>query len=411
MGDSYLSFVIVASVAFLAPLLLGLAPRLLIPSLVVELVGGILIGPSVLGIAEVDDPVVVFSQVGLVALLYLAGREIRVDMLTGPVVSKAVFGFATSLVLAAAIGLAMGAADLVTSPLFIAIILAATSLSIIVVPIRDVGEADTAYGQQVLTAGAISEFAAVILLAFAGSGSRGGFETELVHLIAFGLLAVALALALAAAESRGTFNALFRGLSGGSAQIGVRGDLALLGVVVGLGVELGLEAVLAAFAVGVIRGMNETDDRGREKLEAVALGIFVPFFFVVSGMELDLGELTASASNLLMMPLFLVALLVARGVPALLYRGIFSRDLIAAAALLQATTLSFVIVATQLGDELGLISEATIAALVGAGLLSVILFPALALMLIRRDRAAATPSPLGGAGPGAPDGVVSPEAP
>jgi Kef-type K+ transport system membrane component KefB len=386
VSDSYGSFVIVAAVAFAAPLVLAFAPRLLIPSLVLELVAGIVIGPSVLDIAEVNQPVEVFAEVGLVVLLYLCGREIRLDRMRGRVIELAGLGFLISLLLGAAGALALHGAGLTESPLLVAVILAASSVSVILIPLRDAHETETSFGQQVMAAAAVAEFGAVVLVAFSTAGSRGGPETELVHLVAFGVVAVVLALSLAKAERAGFLRATLDRLDQTSAQIRVRGDMALLAIIVGLGVELGLESVLAAFAVGLVRGMSDTDPLGRERIEAVALGVFVPFFFVASGLEIDIGELVESPSDMAKLPLFLAALLVVRGVPALLYRGSMTRPRVGAAALLQATSLSLIIVATQIGEEVGLLTGETSTALVGAGLFSVLLYPAFALALIRRDR-------------------------
>jgi Kef-type K+ transport system membrane component KefB len=237
----------------------------------------------------------------------------------------------------------------------------------------------------------------------------------LVHLVAFGLVAVLLAVLLGRAERAGFLREQMDRLDKTSAQIRVRGDIALLAIIVALAVELGLESVLAAFAVGIVRGMSDDDPRDRERMEIVSLGVFVPFFFVASGIQLDLGALFDSAADVAKLPMFLLALLVVRGVPALLYRGTMSGHRAAAAGLLQATSLSFIIVATQIGDQLGLLTSETSTALVGAGLFSVLLYPAVALALIDRDRSSPGPNgraPDGGAGPAesgpSPPGPVRP---
>ena len=405
MGDSFGSFVIVAAIAFAAPLTLALAPRLLIPGLVLELVAGIVVGPSVLGIAELNAPVEVFSQVGLVVLLYLCGREIRLDRMRGAVIRRAGLGFVISLALGGAAGLGLSAVGLVESPLLVAVILAASSLSVILIPLRDAGETGTSFGQQVMAAAAVAEFGAVVLLAFSGAGNRGGPWTELVHLVAFGAAAVMIALLLARAERAGFMRATFERLDKTSAQIRVRGDMALLAIIVGLAVELGLESVLAAFAVGLVRGMSDTDPLGKERIEAVALGVFVPFFFVASGLQIDIGALAESPSDMAKLPLFLFCLLAVRGLPALLYRDSMGPRRVVAAGLFQATSLSLILVATQFGEELGLLTSETSTALIGAGLFSVILYPAIAMALLERDRSASRSSrPPGRAGP--PSGPV-----
>jgi Kef-type K+ transport system membrane component KefB len=122
----------------------------------------------------------------------------------------------------------------------------------------------------------------------------------------------------------------------------------------------------------------------RRKLEAVGFGIFIPVFFVASGVNFDLDALLESASNVIMVPIFLAALVAARGLPALLYRGLLDTRYIAIAGLMQATSLPFIVAATAIGEELGLVSAAEGAALIGAGLLSVLLFPLIGLTLLKR---------------------------
>jgi Kef-type K+ transport system membrane component KefB len=125
----------------------------------------------------------------------------------------------------------------------------------------------------------------------------------------------------------------------------------------------------------------------RSKLEAVGFGVFIPVFFVASGIQFDLDALFGSAEAIARVPLFLAVILLVCGVPALVYRSLLDRKQIAVAALLQATSLPFTVAASMIGVELGLLDGATGAALVAAGLLSVLLFPLLALTLLRRTRA------------------------
>jgi Kef-type K+ transport system membrane component KefB len=381
--ESYTSFVIVAVVAFLAPLIRGLAPAILVPAIVLELVGGVIIGPHGLGIASSTEPVEVFSTVGLACLLFLAGREIQVERLRGPLLNTSLAGFVISFVLAFAAALALHAAGLVKTPLLVAIVFVATSLSIIIVPLRDARETDTDWGQQVIAAAAVAEFGAVILLSLFYSGNRAGPGTEILHLSLFAVLAALVFVSLTRAAQFGRVTAAIQRLEGTSAQIGVRGDFALIAVVAGVASQLGLEMILAAFTVGVIRGMTSgRREREEARLDAVALGIFIPFFFVDSGLDFDPGALFGSVSAFVRLPLFLLAILIVRALPALIYRSRFATRRTAAAGLLQATSLSFIVVATQIGLTLGIMRPATATALVGAGLITVIAFPAAAFALI-----------------------------
>jgi Kef-type K+ transport system membrane component KefB len=134
------------------------------------------------------------------------------------------------------------------------------------------------------------------------------------------------------------------------------------------------------------RAMTHPDFR--RKLESIGFGFFIPVFFVTSGVRFDLDALTASASNLLMVPVFLAALVAARGLPALLYRRTLGTRRAAIAGLMQATSLPFIVAATAIGADLGLVDAAESAALIGAGLLSVLAFPLSGLVLLRREPAA-----------------------
>ena len=397
---SYESFAIVAAIALSAPLLRALAPALRVPAIVLELVGGIAVGPHGLGWVHIDAPIQVFTDIGLALLLFLAGMEIDLDRLRGRVLRLASLGFAISFVLGLGVGELTSAAGLDESPLLIAVILVASSLSVIIVPLKDAHETGSDFGQLVIAAASIAEFGALVLLAFFFSGKRSGIETEALHLGMFSALAAALAFS-AAHRRRGASRA-GRRLAGAvavlertTAQIRVRADFALVAAAVWLASLLGLEAILAAFTAGVIRGLvkDEAGDTVGTQLEAASFGIFIPFFFISSGLSFDLGALFASPSAALRVPLFLVAILVVRSLPALLYRHFMDGRPMLAAGLLQATSLTFVVVAAHIGMRLHLVGAATGAALIGAGLLSVMIFPGAALALLRSSRAEPEPSP------------------
>jgi Kef-type K+ transport system membrane component KefB len=175
-----------------------------------------------------------------------------------------------------------------------------------------------------------------------------------------------------------------------SAQIRVRAALVLFVGFAAVAEALGLEVILGAFVAGAIISLADRDEvmthpDFRRKLEAVGFGFFIPVFFVTSGVRFDLDALTASASNVAMVPVFLAALLVVRGLPALLYRRVLDGRRTVVAGLMQATSLPFIVAATGIGLELGLIDAAESAALVGAGLLSVLLLPLAGLVLLRRN--------------------------
>jgi Kef-type K+ transport system membrane component KefB len=179
-----------------------------------------------------------------------------------------------------------------------------------------------------------------------------------------------------------------------TAQIRVRGAIVLLIGFVALAEAFGLEAILGAFAAGAILTLIDRDDQMthplfRQKLSAIGFGVFIPVFFVASGVRFDLNALLDKPSNLAMVPIFLVALAVARGIPAVLYRGFVGGRRAAIAGLLQATSLPFIVAATAIGQRLHLLTGAQSAALIAAGLLSVLIFPLVGLSLLQSGEEAA----------------------
>ena len=385
---SFTNLLIVMAVAFTAPLLLGLFPRLLLPSVVLEIVAGIVVGPSVLGWVEVDEAVEVVALLGLAFVLFLAGLEIEFEKLRGRVLRLTLLGFAISFAVALVVSLGLSAADLVDTPLLVAIILCSTSLGVLVPVLKDSGQLATNFGQLIIAAASIADFGAIILLSIFFSG-EGGTGSTLLLLGALFVLAATVFFAVKGAEhSRRLREDLLR-LQDTTAQIRIRASLVLLVGFAALAETLGLEVILGAFIAGAIVSLVDRDQamthpEFRRKLEAVGFGFFIPAFFVTSGVRFDLDALTASASNLLMVPVFLAALLLARGVPAIVYRGALDARHTAIAGLMQATSLPFIVAATAIGRELDLIDAAASAAMIGAGLLSVLLFPLGGLLLLRR---------------------------
>jgi Kef-type K+ transport system membrane component KefB len=389
---SFSGVVIVAAVAFGAPLLLGLAPALRLPSVVLEIVAGIVIGPSGLGWVEVDLPIQILSLLGLAFLLLLAGMEIEFERLRGRLLTVTGVGFAVSFSLALVVSYGLEAVGMVETPLLVAIILAATALGVVIPVLKDAGEVSSDFGQLVIAGASIADFATIILLSLFFSREATSTGTKLVLLGGFALLAVAIALAVSRAERSMHISGTLLRLQDTTAQIRVRGTVVLLMGFAALAERFGLEVILGAFLAGAILKLVDRDEmmthpQFRIKLEAIGFGFLIPFFFVTSGLRFNLDALFAGPSTVARVPVFLVALLAVRGLPAFLYRPLVGARRMIAAGLLQATSLSFVVVASRIGMELGKISEATGAALVAAGLLSVLVFPILALTVLRRDEA------------------------
>ncbi|MEV0703820.1 cation:proton antiporter [Saccharopolyspora sp. NPDC050389] len=387
---SFENLLILTIIAVLAPLLLGLVPRLRIPSVVLEIVAGVIVGPSVLGLVRVDSAVQVVALLGLAFLLFLAGLEVDLNRLRGSLLRLALLGYVVSLAVGLLAGFSFGAAGWVLDPLLIAVALSATSLGLVVPVLKDAGREEEAMGQTTIAASSVADFAAVVLLSLLFSvsgGSAGGRVVSLIVFVAF-VAAIGIAVALAGRSMR--LGDLFLRLQDTTAEIRVRAAVVLLVAFVVLAEGFGLESILGAFLAGAVVGVIDRDSTThphfRTKLDAIGYGFLIPVFFVASGVQLDLSGLLEAPSALLRVPLFLLALLLVRGIPALLYKRSLGTRSSLAAGLLQATSLPFLVAASQIGVAIGLMTPVTAAALVCAGLLSVLLFPAAALALLRGPR-------------------------
>jgi Kef-type K+ transport system membrane component KefB len=396
MGDlHFTNLLIVTAVAFAAPFALGLVPSLRLPAVVLELIVGIVLGPSVLGWVHVDDPVAVLALVGLAYLLFLSGLEVEFDKLRGRLLRTALLSFVVSITVGVVVGLVLKGAGQVGSPLFVAIVLAATSLGVVVPVLKDSGVIATPFGQLIIAAASIADVATIILLSLFFSREGSGIGATLVLLGLLALLTVVVGGSILFAEHSSRIGDVLSRLQDTTAQIRLRAAFLLLIGFAAAAQALGLEVILGTFIAGALISILDHDrvmshPLFRTKLEAAGFGIFIPVFFVTSGVRFDLGALTSSASTLARVPIFLACLVLVRGLPAVLLYGREAGSARRAriAALLQSTSLPFIIAATAVGVDLDVISPATAAGLIAAGLLSVLIFPITALTLLKGGEAA-----------------------
>lgn len=352
----------------------------IVPAVVLELVLGIVLGPHVIGL-HVTDFIGFFSDLGLGLLFFFAGYEIDLQSILGSPLRLALLGWAASLLLAYTLGGLLAAAGVVISLLYTGSALSTTAVGTLIPILSDAKELHTRFGSYLLAAGAVGEFGPILVLTLVLSAESTLHNA--IILVAFIALAVLVAV-LAVRSSARTLPILERTLHS-SSQLAVRWILLLVFALALLASELGLDLLLGGFAAGLIarqllrgREMPEFDS----KLTAVAFGVFVPFFFIVSGMKLDVHALFESSAGVLKMFLFLVLFLVVRGGPALLiYRRALARRARIALALMSSTQLPMVLAITDLAVAGGHMRHSTAAALVGAAVLSSLCFPLLGLKL------------------------------
>src|SRR5438270_1761900 len=240
----------IALVALAAPLLVALAPRLRLPAVVLEIVGRVVIGPQVLNFVRPDVHVMLMSQIGLAFLLFLAGLEVDVERLRGPLTSLAARAFVVSIGLAVVAAYLLGLLGVDEDPLLIAIVLVATSLGVLVPVLKDTGELNSEFGQLVFISGSIAEFGSILLLSLFFSKESSMPESSLLLLIGFGLVLAASSFLVGRAWHGHWLARQMRRLEDTSSQLRVRAAVAILFLFAALANHLGLEAILGTFVAG-----------------------------------------------------------------------------------------------------------------------------------------------------------------
>ena len=385
MDNPYASLFPVVAVAFLSPLLIGLAPaRMRVPQVVLLLLGGVLIGPQVLDLSS-PDSVTLLSDLGMGFLFLLAGYELDPSTMRQRSGRLAFGAWCTSLVVAVAL------VYLVTGPengqalAAGAIALTTTALGVLLPVLRDAGQLGSPFGRTVFSVGAIGELGPIVAMALLLGSRSSGVATIL--LVAIAVLAVVLAAIPTRINLPRTSQVLLRS-EHGTGQTTIRLTLVLLVALLSLAATLGFDAVLGAFLAGmVLRRWAPGDAANLEgKLDVVAWGVFIPVFFVSSGMSLDIVSIGKEPWAPVV---FLVLIFVVRGGPVLLWfrRDLGSEDRLPV-ALYSATTLPLLVAITGLAVDDGSMASDTAAAIVGAGVLSVLLFPLLVQRIRGRARRA-----------------------
>ena len=376
--ESFMVMVAAAALAALAATVLG--RWIALPVVVLELIFGILIGPQALELASPDQFVEFFANLGLGMLFFFAGYEIDFGRIKGKSLNLAIVGWIVSLLLAYSIGGLLAWAGIVVSLLYTGSAVATTAIGTLIPIITDTGEMRTRFGTYLLGAGAVGEFGPIALVTVALTSTTVHNIFVLMAFVVFTVIAAFIAVR-AIPRSWGAIERTFES----SSQLAVRIAVVVIFALVLLASGLGLDLLLGGFAAGIIVRLSV---RGRDvailesKLTGIGYGFLIPFFFIFSGMNFDLDSLISSPSGLLKLPLFLALFFVVRGVPAvLLYRGVLDRRDRLALAFYSATELPLVVAITTLAVAAGKMMSSTAAALVGAAILSTVIFPLVAIQL------------------------------
>ncbi len=388
------TLVLIAIAAVLAPILSELSGRLAIPEIVIQIGLGILIGPYVLNLAHLDNVVTGLSDLGLTFLIFLAGYELNLQKIRGRPLRLATSGWGVSLVIGLGAAFALVSAGLARDTIVVGLALTTTALGTLVPMLRDAGVMDTRFGGFIAAIGTVGEFGPILAVALLLT-KKEPLLTSLL-LLAFITVAVITVLVAARAQPPRVVSLLNRHLES-SAQLPVRVSLLFIVLLVLLAETLGLDVLLGAFAAGIVVRLFSASGESeviRAKLEAIGFGFLIPIFFVVSGIQFDLHVFIDHPISLWRVPVFLGLMLVARGLPVyLLYRGVLTRTERLPMALFSATGLPLIVVITSIALAEGRMLEVNAASLVAAGMLSVMVFPAIGLGLLRRAGMTGAPEP------------------
>ncbi|NUO44466.1 MAG: cation:proton antiporter [Streptomyces sp.] len=390
------TLILIMSIAVLAPLLAyGVSRWLPVPLVIFEILLGILAGPDVLGWAGDGQVIDTLSDLGLAMLIFLAGYEIEFDKVRGDPLKRALWAWLTALVVGLALACALTG---LSKGVYIGTALTSTALGTVLPVLRDAGDLHSRFGSVLTAFGAVGEFGPIIAIALLLSGRAPGRSTAV--LAAFALLTAA-AVWWAMRPRPPWFPRVIAKTLHSSGQFAVRLVVLLLAVMLGISQALGLDTLLGAFAAGMLTRLllhgaaPESAGPVLEKVEAMGFGFLVPVFYVVTGIEFDLDALLSGGRALLLLPVFLLLFVLVRGLPvyALAPPDLVRRDR-RALTLFASTALPLVVAITTIGVDDGVLKTDEAAALVGAAMLSVLLFPLAGLRL--RGERRVVEEPLGG---------------
>jgi Kef-type K+ transport system membrane component KefB len=374
---------LIVFVATLAPLLAEWSAKYRQPVVVLEVILGILIGPHVFKLANLDGVISTLSELGLAFLLFMVGLEIDVERIRGKPLSMAVMSWLLSFTLAIMCMFFFSKIGFITTPpLLAAVALSTTALGILIPILRDRGELATEFGKHMIAVSAMAEFGPLLIISFVVIPTHSTVLNVLL-MVVFTIAALFVAFIALNTQSSRLLEVMSHTMQS-SGQLPVRLCILVQVLFVTLAAKFGFNIVIGAFTAGLLVGLVTKGEGGellRHKLDAMGYGFFIPIFFIVVGMKFDLGALWSVPFAPFQLLLFLGLMLVIRGVPVLLYRKELSIEEQISFAFYSATGLPLILIITEIGVSTGLMPPNKAAILVGAGMISVLLFPALALKL------------------------------
>mgnify|MGYP002720620338 FL=1 len=382
----FLSLVIVVVAAFLTPIIVNRLNINFLPVVVAEILMGIVIGHSFLNIVERDSVLNIFSALGFIFLMFLSGLEIDFKAFKKDSRSRqgknkqeknlpshlnlalTVFGFI--MLISIILAYAFKWLGLVDDVLLMVIIISTISLGVVVPTLKEMNIMRTTIGQFILLVAVLADLVTMLLLTVYGAINGHGGST--IWLTGILIVFTIIFYILGGVFKRMSF---LQKLMDGTTQIGIRAVFALIILLVALAEGVGAEYILGAFLAGVVVSLLNPDEEMVEKLDSFGYGFFIPIFFIMVGVDLNIPSLIKEPSLLLIIPVLIIAFVVSKLIPVLFIKRWFDTKTTIASAFLLTSTLSLVIAAAKIAEQLKTISAETSGILILSAVITCVFVP------------------------------------
>lgn len=382
----FFSLVIVVVAAFLTPIIVNRLNVTFLPVVVAEILMGIIIGNSFLGLVHKDEMLNILSTLGFIFLMFLSGLEIdfsafKKDTRKRQGIDKneknlpshlqlALTVFSLIMVLSIILAFAFKWLGFVDDVLLMVIIISTISLGVVVPTLKEMNIMRTTIGQFILLVAVLADlFTMVLLTIYGGINGEGGGS---IWLSAILIVFTAIFYLLGSVFKRLNF---MQRLMGGTTQIGIRAIFALIILLVALAEGVGAEYILGAFLAGVVVSLLKPDEEMIHTLDSFGYGFFIPIFFIMVGVDLDIPSLIKEPSLLIIIPILILSFIVSKLIPVLFIRRWFDTKTTIASAFLLTSTLSLVIAAAKIAEELKAITSEMSGILILSAIITCVFVP------------------------------------
>ncbi|HCZ8109198.1 TPA: monovalent cation:proton antiporter family protein [Staphylococcus aureus] len=382
----FLSLVIVVLAAFLTPIIVNRLNINFLPVVVAEILMGIVIGNSFLNIVERDSILNILSTLGFIFLMFLSGLEIDFKAFKKDKRARqgqnddessipghlnlALTVFAFIMIISILLAYVFKWLGLVDDLLLMVIIISTISLGVVVPTLKEMNIMRTTIGQFILLVAVLADLVTMILLTVYGAINGQGGST--IWLIGILVVFTAISYILGVQFKRMSF---LQKLMDGTTQIGIRAVFALIILLVALAEGVGAENILGAFLAGVVVSLLNPDEEMVEKLDSFGYGFFIPIFFIMVGVDLNIPSLIKEPKLLIIIPILIVAFIISKLIPVMFIRRWFDMKTTIASAFLLTSTLSLVIAAAKISERLNAISAETSGILILSAVITCVFVP------------------------------------